>query len=127
VPTTVTGLRELSAAFAHAERQTRLGFRAGLRDVAEPVRRDAEQLALSAIPRMSASPAWSRMRTGVTRSLVYVAPRKRGTRGRTPRSRPNLADLLMDKAMEPALERHANEIEGRMEQFMDHIADDFNH
>jgi hypothetical protein len=124
----VRGLREVNAAFAKADRQTRLGVRAGLRDVAEPVRRDAEQLAASTIPRMPRSPRWSRMRVGVTRTLVYVAPRQRGARGRNnPRARPNLAPLLMDRAMQPALDRHENEIEGRFEQLLDHIADDFNH
>jgi hypothetical protein len=128
MPVAVQGLRELNAAFAKADKQTRLGVRAVLRDVAEPVRRDAETLAAARIPRMQRSPRWSRMRVGVTRNLVYVAPRQRGTRRRgDPRSRPNLAPLLMNRAMQPALDAHAADTERAVEHALDRIADDFNH
>lgn len=122
----VQGLHELQAALAHADRQTRLGIRGGLRQVAEPVQRGAEQLAAANISRIG--PRWSKMRVGITRDLVYVAPRQRGGgRGRDPRRRPNLARLLMDRAMQPALDAHASEIEARFENLLDTVADDFNH
>lgn len=127
MPVAVTGLRDLNAALAKADRATRLGVRAELRQVGEPVRSDAQQLAGTAIPRMAHSPAWAGMRVGVTRSLVYVAPRKRGTRGRTPRSRPNLAQLLMARAMEPALRRHEGQTVERFDDMLDRVADRFNH
>lgn len=76
-----------------------------LRELAEPIRADAESLALSSITRIGIS--WSRMRTGVTRRVVYVAPKQRGVKSATnPRRRPNLATLLEQRAMTPALERH---------------------
>jgi hypothetical protein len=87
----------------------------------------AETLAQSQIGNMSSSPRWSRMRIGVTRNLIYVAPRQRGTRGRRPGGRPKLAGLLMDKAMQPSLDRHAHEIEYRFEHLIDTVADTFNH
>jgi hypothetical protein len=121
----VQGLHELQAALAKADRQTRLGVRAGLRQVAEPVQRGAEDLAQANIHRIGSR--WSRMRVGITRDLVYVAPRQRGSRGRRPSSRPNLAPLLMDRAMQPALDQHAGEIEARFAELLDRIADDFNH
>ena len=126
---TVSGLHELQAALAKADKQVRLGIRGGLRQVAEPVQKGAEQLALSSISGMSKSPRWSRMRIGITRDLVYVAPRQRGTGGRGHQAarRPNLARLLMDRAMQPALEQHAGEIEHRFDEFLDRVADDFNH
>lgn len=123
----VEGLRELNTALRQADRQVRLGIRGGLRHVAEPVQRGAEELAQSQIRRMPKSPRWSKMRIGLTRDLVYVAPRERGTRGKGGKHRPNLASLLMDRAMEPALEKHASEIERRFEELLDHAADDFNH
>lgn len=46
---------------------------------------------------------WSTMRTGVTPRVVYVVPQNKGTRGRTPRHRPNFAPLLLNRAMRPAL------------------------
>ena len=121
------GLHELQAALAKADRETRLGVRGGLRKIAEPVQRGAEQLAMSAIPNMSRSPRWSRMRIGVTRDLVYVSPRERGLRGRSSLRRPNLGTLLMDRAMQPALDAHTGEIVARFEALLDHVADDFNH
>ena len=124
----VSGLAELSAAFQKAEREARLAFRAGLREAVEPVRRDAEVSAQQSIRHMPASPRWARMRTGQSRSVVYVAPRQRGvkTTGRASLRRPNLADLLMDRAMEPALERHTHEIEQRLDGFLDGVVADFN-
>jgi hypothetical protein len=122
----VSGLSDLQAAFKDADKQLRLGIRGELRQIAEPVAREAEQLALSSIRRMPRSPNWSRMRVGVTRNLVYVAPRQKGTRGRGPRRRPNLADLLMGRAMEPALERNTAGIERHFDQLLDRVADGFN-
>jgi len=130
----VKGLRDVNAAFAKTDRDIRLGWRAGMRQVAEPVRRDAETLALSGIRRMPSSPRWARMRTGVTRNMVYVAPRQRGVRWnkknpgyRFNLRRPNLANLLMERAMQPALEAHEHDITARFEQLLDHAADNFNH
>ncbi|TMQ03786.1 MAG: hypothetical protein E6J91_45795 [Deltaproteobacteria bacterium] len=122
----VRGQRELSRAFAKADRETRLEWRRTLRQLAEPVRSDAEQLALQTIRNMPKSPKWARMRTGVTQKLVYVAPRQKGTRGRGRGRRPNLADLLMDRAMQPALDRHRGDVERAVELLFDGIADDFN-
>ena len=121
----VEGLHELQAALAKADRETRLGVRGGLRKIAEPVQRGAEELARANITRIG--PRWSRMRVGITRDLVYVAPRERGTRGRSGKHRPNLAPLLMDRAMQPALDQHTAEIEAGFEELLDRIADDFNH
>lgn len=125
MPIVVEGLHELQASLTHADRSLRLGVRKGLRQVAEPVQRGAEELAQANISRIG--PRWSRMRVGITRDLVYVAPRQRGTRGRRPSSRPNLAPLLMERAMQPALDQHAGEIEARFEELLDRISDDFNH
>jgi hypothetical protein len=123
----VRGMREFQAALARADRESRLGVRHELRDVARPIANYAQQLAQSTIAGMSTSPQWARMRIGVTRTLVYVAPRQRGTRGRSPRGRPNLADLLMNRAMQPALERHRGELEVNVERMLDRVADQFNH
>jgi hypothetical protein len=122
----VRGMRELSQAFARADRDTRLGLRKAFREVGRPVAEDAEQLARANISHIGEK--WPRMRVGVTQKLVYVAPRQRGirTRGADPRKRPNLATLLMEKAMEPALERNAPTIERRVEAALDEVADKFN-
>lgn len=109
----VEGLRDLQRAFKAADSAVHRGFRSTLREVAEPVRADAELLAVSGIRRIGVP--WSRMRVGVTTTSVYVAPRQRGKASRANRNirRPNLADLLMNRAMEPALDHNrASVVEG---------------
>lgn len=127
MPLVVHGLREASAAFAKADKDARKVWRTHMRQVAEPVRLDAEGSTKQQIPRIG--PRWYKMRVGVTRTEVYVAPRQRGirTRGTDPRRRPNLAGLMMSRAMEPALERHEPEIERAFERMLDEVADHFNH
>lgn len=122
---TVKGLHELQAALAHAERDVRLGVRAELRSVARPIQQDAQRLAASEITGMARSPRWAGMRIGVTRNLVYVAPRQKGVRG-GPKRRPNLAGLMMARAMEPALEGNRESTVRAFEQMLDTVADTFN-
>lgn len=123
MPIAITGLRELNAAFALADKESRLGVRRVQRDLAEPVKLGAETLASVRIRNIGLR--WSRMRIGVTRTLIYVAPRQRGNRS-TPRHRPNLANLLMDRAMQPALEARRPQLEQDTERMLDRIADQFN-
>lgn len=119
----VKGLADLNRALKVAERDVRLGIRAELRHVAEPVRADAETLATARISHIG--PNWSRMRVGVTQSSVYVVPRQRGTKtGR--RKRPNLAVRLMNDAMQPALDRNVPEVERRFNAMLYDVAAKFN-
>ena len=126
MPVAVEGLAGLQRALRNADRDVRLGVRKELRHVAEPVRADAQALAAVRIRRMPQSPRWAGMRTGITRNLVYVAPRQKGVRGRGPTARPNLAGLLMDRAMEPALARHEDGIVRELDRMLDRVADQFN-
>lgn len=114
----VEGLRELQRAFSIADKTLAKEMRERLRDVAEPVRADAERLAVQEIRRIGIP--WSRMRVGVTRSLVYVAPVERGvkSRGRASRARPNLADLLMGRAMSPALDANQGRVLHELEEVL---------
>lgn len=86
--------------------------RMGLREAAQPVRLDAERLARSEISGMRRSrkqpPPWSEQRIGQTVHEIYIAPRQRGVKSRTDRSRrrPNFAVLMLGKSYEPALERN---------------------
>ena len=88
-----------------------------LKKAAEPVRAEAETLAVHEISNIG--PDWSRMRTGVTQHSTYVGLRHRmkGNRNR----RPNLANLLMDRAMAPALKSHADQIEHDVGDLLDHL------
>lgn len=118
----VRGLAELNRALRRTDRDVRAGIRKELRGVAEPVRAQAEQLAASEIRNIGHD--WSRMRVGITTDTVYVAPRKRGVK-RGANKRKNLAPLLMDRAMQPALDDNTGLVERRFEAMLGQVTDDF--
>jgi len=126
----VRDLNSLVRAFAAADKAVKEDLRDALMEAAAPVRSDAETLALHTIKNMQPTrlgrSAWSAMRTGVTgNAIVYVAPVERGvkTKGRLRLARPNLANLLLERAMEPALEHNIGRVERRLEQMLDEVAD----
>jgi hypothetical protein len=120
----IHGLAEVSAAFADAGPDATRELRGGLSKAAEPVARDAEGLALGQIRKMTSD--WSEMRVGVLTRVVYVAPKKRGIRGDSPRKRPKFAPLLMARAMEPALQRNENRVVHTLQAALDRAVADFN-
>lgn len=120
----VQGLRDLQKAFSLAEKGVGRELRDTLREVAKPVQHDAERLAVDRIPRIGLP--WSRMRVGVTLNSVYVAPKQRGKgRGRDPRRRPNLFDLLLGRALEPALEQNQDQVIREVEDMLANVAKDW--
>jgi len=114
----VQGLKELQRDLKKMRSDLGKELKAELRSVAEPVRQTAEQLAVANLPNIG--PAWSRMRIGITTSVVYVAPR---TRRKAGSPRPNLAQLLMDKSMQPALDQHEAGIESALEVMLDRLGE----
>ena len=121
----VVGLAELQRAFGLANRAVQQDMRDALAEAAAPVRRDAQTLAGTTISRLRPGDPWTGMRVGVSRSIAYVAPVERGTKGRANqrKRRPNLADLLMGRAMEPALDRNAEKVARRIDGLLDEVAD----
>jgi len=121
----VRGYRELQRALRRAPRDLRLEVRRALRDVAEPVRLDAEGLARARIRRIGVP--WSQMRVGITQKVVYIAPRQRGVKSRTDprRRRPNLAGLLMGRAMEPAGIRNEMLVRAKLEHALDLVGQEW--
>lgn len=119
----IEGLRELQRAFKLADKELAKDLRATLRQIATPVQHDAERLAAASIPRIGLP--WSRMRVGVTQSSVYVAPKQRGTRGRGPKHRPNLFDLLMGRSLEPALQQNQALVVHEVERMLGTIGHDW--
>lgn len=118
----VKGLRELDAAFKAADKALQRELRTGLKAVAEPVRADAERLAVANITRIGLP--WSRMRVGTLARGTYIAPRERGAKGRGNQRlrRPNLAGLLLGQAMEPALERNQGRVVDGVDRLLDTVA-----
>jgi hypothetical protein len=116
----IEGLRELERAFKLYGRGLEKGVREALEAAAEPVRSDAQTLALAEIPRInlpSTTVPWHRMRVGVTRRTAYVAPEARGAKNRQFRTKSRIrsnqrfANKLLTEAMEPALDRNIANVE----------------
>ncbi len=127
----VEGLAELHRALRLADRQQRLGIRKAERQVAEPVAREAEQLAVRQISHIGVP--WSRMRIGITQKLVYVAPKQRGSKARRARvtdarrkADKKFARRLAVEAMHPAEERHRERTRAEFQNVLDTMADNFN-
>lgn len=114
----VEGLADLQRAWAVADKETSRELREALKDAAEPVRRDAQLLALHTIDRMTIP--WAAMKVGVTRRMVYVAPKHRGTRNRNLR-RPKFADLLARRAMQPALDHNVGRVNAGVQKALDDV------
>jgi len=112
----VEGYRECSRAFAAMGGDAPKELRAALAVAGEPVRRDAESLALANITNIG--DRWSRQRLGITRTFVYIAPRARN-RGGSPR--PNLGPLLLNRAMWPAAKQHEGETVAIVEASVDKL------
>ena len=122
---TIDGYEDFLRDLKTADKKIRNGFRKEIRQAAEPVRATAEELAVSRISGIEPGDHWSRMRVGVTQKSVYVAPRARGQKAGV-RKRPNLADLLMSRAMEPALYTHQEETVRHIDQMISREAARFN-
>lgn len=120
----VRGLRELQIAFALADEKLAKELTAALKDAAEPIRLEAEHLTTTKIRNILSPTAevdWWRMRIGVTRTSIYVAPNERGRfTKRNPRryARSKLAPLLLGKAMEPALDHNQERVVDAIEHVL---------
>lgn len=113
----IKGREELERAFLEVRREVLLELKPAIAQVANEVRQDAETRAGAEISNIG--PRWQRMRLGVTLKAVYIAPRSR-RQGGSPRK--NLAGLLMDRAMQPALDEHGEKVVHRISEVCDAAA-----
>lgn len=96
----VEGLTQLLRDLKEADAGLYREVRKTVIEVGEVVKDDAQERAGTEIRNIG--PAWSQMRLGMSGgSVVYVAPRQRRKSGSP---RPNLARLLLERAMVPAAE-----------------------
>lgn len=123
----IEGFSELATALARTGTDVRRALNAGLKDLAEPIAHDAARFAEAGISGLARkrSSDWGAMRVGVAHgfSLIYVAPRERGRRGRgdDPMRRPQFADLLIAKAMDPAVEANEASVIAGAEKIVDDV------
>jgi hypothetical protein len=110
------GLAELQRSLSKVNRGAAKRVRDELRDVAEPIRSDAEHRAGAEIRNIG--PRWGRMKIGARTRSVYIAPATRPGRGSP---RPNLGRLLLSRAMLPALNSRRRQVERRVEAALDRL------
>jgi hypothetical protein len=109
-------------------------MRTGLTIAVQPIKRDADRLALTQISGMARArktarrtagfvgpllPAWSVQKTGQNSKEVYMVPREKGARARQDAAlrRPNFSTLMLGKSYDPALE--ANRVQ--VANTVDHV------
>lgn len=116
----VDGLKELTRAFKAMDKDLSKEVTKELKKVAEPVKGKAQDKALDRISHMTTQ--WATMRVGVSKAkgVVYIQP---ASRGRS-HSRPNLAGLLMGRAMWPAVDEAQPEVISGLEQVIDKLGSD---
>lgn len=119
----VNGLRELTRAFNILSKELSVEVTSSLLEGVEPVKERAQQLALARIRNVPQSPEFAEMRTGVSkaRGVVFMVPAWRSRR-RPNRRRPNFGNLLLERAMDPAVAEHADDIVRGVERTLDHLA-----
>lgn len=115
----VEGLRELDRAFRLYGRGLEKGISEALEASAQPVKSDAQSLALTAI-KPGIIP-WSTMRVGVTRRTAYVAPATRGKRKSSRKQAEAFKDRLLGRAMEPALDMNIGNVERELGDALDDL------
>ena len=117
----VRGLKELTRAFKNISKDLSRELNDELKEAAEPVRSGAERYALGRIRNMPRSPHYATMRVGVSKAqgVVYVVPawRRRGGKGRA-----NLKTLLLERAMDPALEENQAEVLHKVDNMLGRLA-----
>ncbi len=109
-----------------------LAAKAGMLEGAEPIRRDAENLAredISGMKRAKKSPPpWSIQRVGQTIHEVYVAPRERGVKSKTDpsRRRPNFVGVMFGKSYDPAFEHGKPAVVAFVDKWLGTVSAEFN-
>lgn len=112
----VRGLREFSRAATKAEKRTKDVIKGKLRDAADPVRQEGQRL----FERYDESSASAfKVRVWGRGYGVFVEQSKRKTTGR----RADYGALQMNKALLPALDNKAGEVERKLEQGVDELVD----
>ena len=120
----VSGLRELQRAFQRMDRDVAQDLVWELQEAADPVRKATEQMLLADLVNLPPTPYYAGMRIGVSRAQgsVYIAPAWHARRVGPPR--PTFGSSIAVR-MEAAVERHADEVEQRLDKWLDRMADEW--
>lgn len=114
----VKGYHELVRSFDRMQGKLKSEVRQELVAVGEPARSAAQSLAIANVRNIGED--WSQMRLGITSALVYVAPRARSRRRGS--RRPNLAVLLLERSMLPAVRKNEPAILAGLDRMLGRLA-----
>lgn len=116
----VRGLKELTRDFKKISKDLSKEITKDLKEAAEPVKAGAEPLALGQIRNMT--PKWAEMKIAVSnaKGTVIMVPASKRSVGS---GRTNLKGLLLDRAMEPALEQNADKVKDNINDILGNIFD----
>ena len=120
----VSGLKELQRAFQRMDKDVAQDLVWELQEAADPVRKATEQMLLADLVNLPATPYYAGMRIGVSRAQgsVYIAPAWHARRTGT--SRPTFGSSISVR-MEAAVERHAADVEKRLDQWLERMANEW--
>lgn len=136
----IAGLDELRRDFRRISKDCVKVVDDAIIEAMDPIKVDAESLALSEISNMAGTPFYATMRIGVSKqdSMVYLVPgwRRRSRKKKKwprqtrdgwkmvkPGPRPNLGTLLADEAMYPARDRNKEKVMQRVDDALGHLFD----
>jgi hypothetical protein len=122
-PVIVAGFAELERDLKATSPRLLKAMRTGVRLAVDPIKRDADRLALSQISGMKRAkakpPPWSEQKIGENSKEVYMVPKEKGARAKRDSAsrRPNFAILMLGRSYDPALE--ANRVQ--VANTVDHV------
>jgi hypothetical protein len=122
-PVIISGFTELERDLKATSPALLKAMRTGVILAVEPIKRDADRLALTQISGMKRArksagrragfigpllPAWSVQKTGENTKEVYMVPTEKGARAKENSAlrRPNFATLMLGKSYDPALDQN---------------------
>jgi hypothetical protein len=117
----VNGYQNVVRSFARVSKSASRNLNKRLKEAAEPVRETAQEFGPSRIRNLHFGDDWSRVRTGATQRVVYIAPVERGRNKNPKKKRPNFKNLMLDRAYEPALDLNRTEVLDRLGGIFDDI------
>ena len=130
-PIVVTGFAQLERDLKASGPELIKAMRVGMRVAVEPIKKDADALALLRIRRMKNAkqkpPPWSINKIGQTTREVYMVPTQKGARAQQNSGlrRPNFAELMLGRSYDPALEANRAQVAHTVDRFIGAVTREF--
>jgi hypothetical protein len=130
-PVIVSGFGQLERDLKATNPALLKAMRVGLMEAVQPIKRDADRLALTDISGMKRAknkpPPWSIQKIGQTAREVYMVPTEKGARARRDSKlrRPNFANLMLGRSYDPALEQNRVQVVNTVDHVIGTVTREF--